>query len=115
MRIARVTTWLVLVLAAGCIQSSPQPQQHTATITQTIAGYTIVLEFPEGADLKQGGHWQKGQLNEDFTVTCGNQVLRIANGKMTLNSADRGAVKQGDTIKLTAAGELWVNQQPRGE
>jgi hypothetical protein len=73
----------------------------------------MVLEFPEGADLKQSRQLQKGQIGEDFTVTCGSRVLRIANGKMTLNGADRGVVKQGDTIKLTADGELWVNQQPR--
>ena len=33
-----------------------------------------------------------------MTVNCGNQTLRIVNGKMILNDADRGQVQQGDII-----------------
>jgi hypothetical protein len=111
-----VLACLLVVLAAGCSRRLLGPEQRTSTLT--IYGYTFILEHPEGTDMRQEGKRTddgQGHIDEDIKITCGQQVLRIVNGKVTLNGEERGPVKQGDNIKLTAAGKVWVNQQPRDE
>lgn len=115
----RALTSLALVaflLAAGCNRPAPAPELKTAT--SPFQGYTFVVEYPDGTPPKFEGRRTDdgaGDVAEDITVTCGERVLRIVDGNLTLNGAGRGAVKPGETIALTSAGKVTVNQQPRGE
>jgi hypothetical protein len=106
---------VALLLFAGCSRSL-EAKNQTAHITSL--GYDFVFEYPEGTSIKLEGRRQddgKGKNTEDITTTCGQQILRIVDGKLTLNGEDRGTVKPEDSIKLTSAGKLWVNQQSRGD
>ena len=113
----KVTPFAVAVaLAIGCNRPAPGPQIPAADVS--YQGYHFVLEAPESKEFKTEGQRRddgRGHVTEDITVTCGTKVVRIVDGKLTLNGADRGAVKPGDTIKVDAAARVWVNQQPRGE
>lgn len=116
MRRASAATCGALVLALGCGRLSPPTHIQTATVA--FCGYDFVYEYPEGTDWKTEGSREddgKGNIKEDITVTCGTQVFRIINGHMKVNGADRGTVKQGDKIKFSSAGKVWVNEQPRGD
>jgi hypothetical protein len=107
---------VLLLLLSGCGGKSTTPQ--TQSSTHNFAGYVFSFEHPEGTTVKTEGHRsndEKGTVDEDITATCGGQVLKIVNGKLTLNGEDRGTVKQGDKIKLQSAGKVWVNQELRGE
>jgi hypothetical protein len=55
----------------------------------------------------------KEVIDEDLTITCGEQTARIVNGKLTAGVKDRRAVKLGDTVKHTSAGKLSVNNEER--
>lgn len=116
MRTVMGTAAVVLALVLGC---SRAPQSiPTLTANSELHGYKFVFVYPEGtARGVQGRRVDDGagQVIEDITATCGEQTLRIVNGKVTLNGSDRGTTKQGDSIKLTPTGKLWVNDQPRGE
>jgi hypothetical protein len=89
---------LMLVLSVGCTRRSAEPQQQTSTLT--IYGYTFILEHPEGTELRQEGKRTddgQGHIDEDIKITCGQQALRIVNGKVTLNGEDRGQSSRATT------------------
>jgi hypothetical protein len=115
MRVTTVGVGVVLVTCAGCHQPAAPVERET---TMDFAGYHFTFAHPEGTVFKTEGHRNDdgaGHVDEDITASCGAQVLHVVNGALTLNGADRGTVKPGDSIKLTAAGKLWVNGQPRGQ
>jgi hypothetical protein len=107
---------VMVLLSSGC--GGKSTTARTQSSTHSLAGYVFSFEYPEGTTVQTEGHRNddgKGTLDEDITTTCGEQVLKIVNGKLTLNGEDRGTVKQGDVIKLRSDGKVWVNQEPRGE
>jgi hypothetical protein len=105
---------VALLLAAGCGRAPQSPPIVTAN--SEFHGYKWEFEYPEGTKRGFQGNREvigAGAVNEDIAVYCGDQSVRIVNGKLTLNGADRGTVNQADTIKLTSTGKLWVNQELR--
>lgn len=108
---------VVLSLASGCGRpSAPEAKQQTANVT--FVGYNFIFDYPPGTPIKTEGSRSsdgKGNDKEDITAACGDQVLRIVNGKMTLNGSDRGTVKEKDVIKLSSTGKVWVNDKPRSK
>lgn len=114
MRTAIGTAAVGLALVVGC---SRPPAPPTLTADSELHGYKFVFVYPDGAARNVQGRRTDdgaGRVTEDITATCGAQTVRIVDGKLTLNGADRGTTKPGDVIKITAAGQLWVNDQPRG-
>jgi hypothetical protein len=116
----RTARWLAAacLCAAGC-GGGPGARVSTPQVANyNFAGHPITLEYPEGAPSQiEGGRTDDGagKVDEDITVTCGSQRLRIRNGTLSLNGEDRGPVKPGDALRLTADGRLTVNGTERGK
>jgi hypothetical protein len=61
----------------------------------------------------RGADGKEAQVEEEITATFGTHTAKIQNGKLTAEGKDRGAVKPGDTIRLTPAGRVFVNDVER--
>lgn len=46
-------------------------------------------------------------------VTCGDNWFAVQKGNLIVNDKDSGALKRGDTIKVDANGQVWVNGEKR--
>lgn len=108
-----LTAWAVL---CGCSRQPPAP-----TSTVTWYGYTIVFDGQFDGPFSHNGHrnstrgadGKEAQVEEEITATFGTHTAKIQNGKLTAEGKDRGAVKPGDTIRLTPAGRVFVNDVER--
>jgi hypothetical protein len=82
-------------------------------------GYVFRIECPEGAEPSHSVVSSRDKDSKvthlDLKIASGGHQLRVEDGKLTLNNADCGTVRLGDTVKLTAEGKVWVNDQPRGQ
>lgn len=113
---ARLILPVVVCCVVGCGKGpAPQPGVETGTYRDDV--YNVEYEYPSGSSGSVSSNQSQrpdGRRVEELTVeVAGRYTLKIADGKVTLNGADRGTVKQGDRIKVTADGKLLVNDAPR--
>ena len=85
--------------------------RYVVEIENTEGGATLVSSL-EGSI----GPGAKTAVQEQFEVTWGNSTHRllIENGMLIVDGVEYGALKVGDRITVTAAGDLLINgSRPR--
>jgi hypothetical protein len=110
---------VILPWLCGC----GKPTASTSSGGSTVAscGYTIKFEGQPDGPVNVNGHrstsrdadGKESLLEEDVSVAYGSHSVKILNGKLTVDGKDHGAVKTGDTIKLSSAGVVSVNDAQR--
>jgi hypothetical protein len=93
----------------GCSQSAPSvdPLKHTGSIDDyryEVYGHSTIKIEQVPNEAGTGDHPK---------VTCGSNWFAIQDGKLIVNGKESGAVKRGDTIKLDAQGQAFVNGEKR--
>lgn len=109
----------ILPLLCGCGKPTASTSLSGATVGS--CGYTIKFEGQLDGPLNINGQrgttrdsaGKESLVEEDITAIFGSHSVKILNGKLTVDGKDHGAVKTGDTIKLTSAGKVSVNDTER--
>jgi hypothetical protein len=87
---------IVVTLVSGC------SQVHKGT---TMNG--IHFEIEGGVAIT------KVEVNNDVKIDSGPFHVEMHDGKVFVNQTDRGPIGPGDTLKIDARGQVFVNGQRR--
>jgi len=71
--------------------------------TATAYGYDFVIEGVRKIEIADGV----------VTATTGAHNLRAAEGRLWLDDVDLGAIAEGDQIRMSSDGRVWVNDDER--
>lgn len=103
--------FIVCVLFAGCDVGSPPARTYAR---HDLAGgrYFLDCEDTGGGSSLKFTSTSDGMVvtKELYEFSWGDtHRLRIEDGKLTVDGADRGSLAPGDRITITASGDLLVN------
>jgi hypothetical protein len=109
----RLIVCCVAIALAGC---SPKPNIPSVTRTSVFDGkYEFEVEQVEGTTaLKSSRTEEGGKVEELIDYQIGSHQIKVVNGALTFDGKDCGALQQGDKIRFTADGKLYVNGIQRG-
>src|SRR5262245_49748488 len=113
--------WLALgclvVVAFGCTFKT---ETATTTSRTSLFGgkYEFEVEKPINANTSLNHSRTDdgaGKVEELIDYEIGPHKIKVVNGAMTLDGKDCGTIQQGDKIRFTADGKLYVNGVERGQ
>jgi hypothetical protein len=93
-----------LLLIAGCRPGAT----NTSTGVYADGRYTIEVEGNHSINSHTTDDGA-GNVEELVELTCGATAMKIVNGKLTVNGADRGTLQPKDRIRVTSDGKVYVN------
>lgn len=103
----------------GCTPSNPPPAGRAQPPFETFEelGYRVEYEYdPAAAHSHHASKNWVDPADEDAgareyvgVVVRGVYVLRIIDGRVTLNDRPRGTLRKGDHLKVTRDLRVWVN------
>ena len=110
-----IYVWCCVVLA-GCNTSSPPPTVDTAKTVLFGGIYEFEVEKYTGTNTSLTAHRANdgaGNIEEFVDYEIGSHRLKVVNGALTLDDKNCGTLKQGDKVRFTASGKLYVNGTER--
>jgi hypothetical protein len=106
------------LLATACGKPAPEVDPWDRISTGGIR-YEIAARAPgggptpSGSDLSVASDLLKGVTGNGFKWSAGSLSLEVADGEITFNGKKCGPVKEGDTVRVTRDGTLFVNGDER--
>ena len=113
-----VACCVLCFLFVGCGRVSPPPQRPRTFAKHDLDGGRYFIECE---DTGSGSSLSFRTTSEGMNVTGetydfswgDTRRLRIEEGRLTVDGAERGQLEPGDRITITAAGEILVNGSKR--
>jgi hypothetical protein len=100
-------------LAAACGGPTPEvdPWDRISAggIRYEIPVRTPGMPTPPGSEMKAASDLLQGVTGNGFKWSSGTLSLEVADGEITFNGKRHGAVKQGDIVRVTRDGALFIN------
>jgi hypothetical protein len=103
---------LLAVLASGC--SHGDSSTPASAPVDHLQANGIRYDLPlTGSNADRTREFLQAVRAGGLSWSGSGHTLVVADGKITLDGKAHGAVKHGDTVRLTADGQLFINNQRR--
>ncbi len=96
---------VALLQSAGCGAANPAKNAPPPVHHASVNGIRFEIHGAVGANIEI--------VNNEVKVTNGPNAFSIKDGRLSLNGAERGPIKSGDTVVLDSGGQLFVNGEMR--
>ena len=104
---------LLAVLALGCSRGDSTSRQTTPVDDLQAHGVRYDLPLTGSSISDRATEFLRAVRADGIVWSGGGHTLEVAGGKIKLDGKAHGPVKQGDTVRLTSEGQLFVNNERR--